>query len=1480
MAPSSGGTCPFDESTRKDLRRMNEKLQASLGVSLLVPPGKVARFRIKGDLGPLFLPAVCNEGQLQSVREEAEGYCNAILAKQHELKVFHAECRRLWLLCAHSLKSPVSSFWMERCSFGVPEGVPDEWSHAFKIYQNSEKMQEVDHSAVLQSEAMQAGNELETTDSQTCAQNHSLSFSLCHFGRPQDPCQIANRLNESECMHQTMPSALSPLLRNFGLPCITGKPDVPLQQQEAYLADTLEQSGPPAATSGANLQRVDIADCQACRENTGTPFLYSVLTSLQSCFAFLQGTRVGEASHPGPLSTKVNAAQQVRHDPSVGVRIGEAKNPGPSPFGPELENMIKQYVMEAVREAIKEAFQNLGLSAPVTSPSMQTTSADQGGQHAANTSPGKPEKGSQKGKAKPPKPPPNDKDRGKGKDTPVAKPGQTTDQPSDPHVPSPPNKRGKGKGQTADNEWKLVNRQPKSGDFQLRAQDWNAPVIPFNKLSAAIDANPANGVLEGVILAEKREVENAKLMLHGSKIQFKFLLIYLAKEEKSQKIPGRIQDHLCFRDAIVLQCHSSTIADSPTPAGLASTPIKVAPLQSVAVYVRVPKQYASEQTWANFRKNASKTAATWAADRHVQPLDSFNWAEEKQKTGGQELQVFGIMRIPSKDMSTLLAVSGQQGVFIEPCRSQAPRIKISWIERIKSETNLQYLSRANQHGAAFGVAVHGGRLGWRLAAQPDELLPRVWTLPWLPLHWDDNAVKQLLTSEFKDIDLLTHRRNRGQLSYRFRATCLKGDKDLVALLAETDSGPITLWASVAPARTLQKAQRKLPQGAVPVIPPKQRSTAFPTTTKAVTEPEIGEDGKPVPGAKRTKCDVRTVPNELKTVEVAKDGNCIYHAISEGLAWLSGGKIKVEHRELRAKAITHLQKHKSAYSAQWDGESPAGAPMQSFDDYLAASAKDSSYGSPLEVEALARVYDVQIILIPSLADFAVMSFRTSQAKRVLVLWYQDKHVDLLIPKEDIKKYPEAVLSITTGPVHKLRAGGPRSHSRHVSKTKSGGPRSTSSRASKTESVWTIGARSSASLLSQSNGNRGKGATDDRSLETSSMWSGPRAPSDVSITQGVAKARSTCCASACKTRSHKSDATLAKPNVRSVSAGSTKAKIQDPQKQGGSVCSSRSNRVGEALPSSLPRNSCLDPSSCTKKRKAVDVESDAESQDLSGCQAGRPCKQHKPAERSPAKTEHASFMTICPYCPFKVSWPTQAQSRGCLRHHCKKHHPAKPLPKPMPRRKTGKRASYENLVRVFDEGESLYWQCSLCRMAIHQDDADKFSESSLAKHKAQHKRKHHPRLSWKKWRALDYEDRACKGVRTKLFARTSNFFEEIKEMQQQGIRFLWWPRRRGHCKHLKRQSNFIARMRPAWVCERCGTTTLEKQNAIKHAKFGCPHKNKSSTFSLAKSKNLLKHRISTLTKLRQDYCKLAPSSKRRTAELLLFDKALECFRGFLF
>ena len=68
-----------------------------------------------------------------------------------------------------------------------------------------------------------------------------------------------------------------------------------------------------------------------------------------------------------------------------------------------------------------------------------------------------------------------------------------------------------------------------------------------------------------------------------------------------------------------------------------------------------------------------------------------------------------------------------------------------------------------------------------------------------------------------------------------------------------------------------------------------------------------------------------------------------------------------------------------------------------------------------------------------------------------------------------------------------------------------------------------------------------------------------------------------------------------------------------------------------------------------------------------------------------------------------------------------------------------------------------------------DADQMCESSVAKHKCQHKRKHHPKTRWVTWRKLDYESRAAKVVRTKLFARTSNSLREIRDASI-GFQFL--------------------------------------------------------------------------------------------------------------
>ena len=185
-----------------------------------------------------------------------------------------------------------------------------------------------------------------------------------------------------------------------------------------------------------------------------------------------------------------------------------------------------------------------------------------------------------------------------------------------------------------------------------------------------------------------------------------------------------------------------------------------------------------------------------------------------------------------------------------------------------------------------------------------------------------------------------------------------------------------------------------------------------------------------------------------------------------------------------------------------------------------------------------------------------------------------------------------------------------------------------------------------------------------------------------------------------------------------------------------------------------------------------------------------------------------------------------------------------------------------------------------MAMLKEDAEQMCEPSIARHTAQHKRKHHPKTRWTTWRRLDYESRAAKLVRTKMSARISNSLGEIAEMDALRFKFLWWPRAKGYCKNLKQQSRYIARMRPTWVCKQCGNTFLNKKEATVHAQRTCPFQHPGSALSIASCRRLLRHRVRVLAKLRDKYCASAPLSERRDADLLLFDKALEHFGAFRF
>ena len=145
--------------------------------------------------------------------------------------------------------------------------------------------------------------------------------------------------------------------------------------------------------------------------------------------------------------------------------------------------------------------------------------------------------------------------------------------------PEPRLGKGKGKGQPAVSdvemeEWTEVKKKLKGQkhaekqspqapkkqsdseqQWQLRAQDWDAPVIPFEGIAAAITEQTDK--LRGVVLVPNGEqkivVEN---MVVGAGHKHALLLVVpgrLSPDRATSRVPGTSNGKLCFRDASVIQ---------------------------------------------------------------------------------------------------------------------------------------------------------------------------------------------------------------------------------------------------------------------------------------------------------------------------------------------------------------------------------------------------------------------------------------------------------------------------------------------------------------------------------------------------------------------------------------------------------------------------------------------------------------------------------------------------------------------------------------------------------------------------------------------------------------------------------------------------------------------------------------------------------------------------------------------------------------
>ncbi|CAE7725663.1 CYCL [Symbiodinium sp. CCMP2592] len=660
---------------------------------------------------------------------------------------------------------------------------------------------------------------------------------------------------------------------------------------------------------------------------------------------------------------------------------------------------------------------------------------------------------------------------------------------------SPPKSGPKGKGQgdrpPRDAEgWTKVQRAPPQGPFQLRRQDWSAQLLSQDGIAKALDDLKPGSTLEAVILVEPSALPRIRTMLAGTSKSHKITLVTL-DANGPHKVPGCVGDLLRFRRASIVHCKSDP-ADGGVPcfAGHKAKAIKVVPASTSVVYFKVPEMYMTPDKFKHWKNNPSRAASSWASSHQITLSDTWGWVEEQQ-AGKQGLQLFGIARLLDAELSSLVAVSGRDGVFVDVPRGKLVST-VQWLAVTKGEAPAAYLERGLRMSAPYGLATQGGRLGARSPRDPSQAVPRVWNFPHVPATWGQKEVLQVLDQSFKDVALIQHKRTGAEYLYRFRATLKHGDLDLVPLSAIVESEPgkdneITLWATVAPYKPKQAKQRPLRCAPTPCLA-KEKPALEPKPVKLEVPAELDDEGKEVSPAKHVAASHRQIPSGCDLIETPKDGACLFHAIARGLHWLSGPK-KTEHshRDLRARCVEHLRKYASQYIGEWDGHGPAlqklrenaASPEDAFEEYLKLIASESAYASTIELKALGRLFDCHILVIPRDGNFSAMSFHAQQRKRRLVLWYTPRHIELLLPAKDAKDYPEEVFSVTSGAVVDLRAGGDDA-SQCSGTVWTACARSNRSKASRSSSVkagtvWTVTNASSRKAASSLKRARGAAAT---------------------------------------------------------------------------------------------------------------------------------------------------------------------------------------------------------------------------------------------------------------------------------------------------------------------------------------------------------------------------------------------------------------------
>ena len=252
---------------------------------------------------------------------------------------------------------------------------------------------------------------------------------------------------------------------------------------------------------------------------------------------------------------------------------------------------------------------------------------------------------------------------------------------------------------TLTGEWTVVSRKPAQAEWQLRSSDWDAPLIAYSNVATSLEALEDKKVLQA---------EALQILLKTSSKAFSLLAVVPGSYAQAVRTPGSLNGKLALRMARCVQCCSAGVK-APQPTGMKQDATSVAVKDTCVVNVKIYKRYLEKSEWDVALKSPVRYFHTWLSKWRVKAHDSWGWCKEELPNEG-EGKLYGLARVLTSDLTTLLAHSGN-AVFVDPTRTcGAPPCQLTWIEKAAGESNFEYSQRVCKMPPTLGVTVGRNKL--------------------------------------------------------------------------------------------------------------------------------------------------------------------------------------------------------------------------------------------------------------------------------------------------------------------------------------------------------------------------------------------------------------------------------------------------------------------------------------------------------------------------------------------------------------------------------------------------------------------------------------------------------------------------------------------------------------------------------------------------------------------------------------------------